>query len=123
VQPCLCDVWHDHVLFTGNAVTGIIDYGSMKEDHVAVDLARLLGSLVEDDEAGWKVGLAAYQRVRALTSEEINLARWLDHTGTMLAAENWLGGLRTDTRRLETGKQVARRLRRLVNRFEKMGEP
>ena len=40
VQPCLCDVWHDHVLFTGNAVTGVIDYGAMKLDHPAVDLRR-----------------------------------------------------------------------------------
>src|SRR5437763_1299451 len=39
VQPCLCDVWHDHVLYTGDAVTGLIDYGEVKPDHPAVDLA------------------------------------------------------------------------------------
>ena len=43
LQVCLCDVWHDHVLFVANEVTGIIDFGSLKVDHVAVDLARLLG--------------------------------------------------------------------------------
>src|SRR5215218_10094186 len=48
-QPCLCDVWHDHVLFDGDRVTGLIDYASAKVDHVAVDLARLLGSFVPDD--------------------------------------------------------------------------
>ena len=61
MQPCLCDPWHDHVLFTGDQVSGVIDYGSVKEDHIAVDLARLLGSLVEDDENAWSIGLKAYQ--------------------------------------------------------------
>jgi hypothetical protein len=46
LQPCLCDSWHDHVLFESDAVTGLIDYGSAKIDHVAVDLARMLGSLM-----------------------------------------------------------------------------
>src|SRR5262249_15177817 len=49
LQPCLCDVWHDHLLFDGDALTGLIDFGAVKPDHVAVDLARMLGSLVGDD--------------------------------------------------------------------------
>ena len=63
LQPCLCDIWHDHVLLTGDEVTGIIDFGSMKIDHVAVDLARLLGSLVPGDVDAWTAGLEAYRRV------------------------------------------------------------
>ena len=64
LQPCLCDVWHDHVLFDEDYVTGIVDYGAMKIDHPAVDVARLLGSFVEDDAEGWATGLAAYRKVR-----------------------------------------------------------
>ena len=75
LQPCLCDVWHDHVLFDGDRVTGLIDYGAMKIDHPAVDLARLLGSLAEDDLAGWTIGLAAYREVRPLSGGEEELAR------------------------------------------------
>src|SRR5262249_42064317 len=45
IQPCLCDVWHDHLLFSGDELTGLVDYGSIKTDHVAADLARMLGSL------------------------------------------------------------------------------
>src|SRR5579884_2430970 len=44
LQRCLCDIWHDHVLFEQDAVTGLIDFGALKTDHAAVDLARLLGS-------------------------------------------------------------------------------
>src|SRR5262249_37077732 len=43
VQPCLCDVWHDHLLFTGEELTGLVDYGSVKTDNVAADLARMVG--------------------------------------------------------------------------------
>ena len=60
VQPCIRDIWHDHVLFTGDEVTGIIDFGAMDIDTPATDVARLLGSLVGDDEAGWRTASSAY---------------------------------------------------------------
>src|SRR5262249_33508471 len=70
LQPCLCDPWHDHILFEGDTLTGLIDYGSVKVDHVAVDLARLLGSLVGDHAEQRAVGLLAYALLRPLTAEE-----------------------------------------------------
>lgn len=118
-QPCLCDPWHDHVLFTGDEVTGLIDYGSVKEDHVAVDLARLLGSLVEDDEEGWSVGLGAYQRIRPLTQEDIELARRLDRTGVACAAATWLRWLCVEKRHYENHAAIAERLMGLVRRMER----
>ena len=47
VQPCLCDVHAGHVLFAGERVAGVIDYGAMKLDHPAVDFARLYGDVGE----------------------------------------------------------------------------
>src|SRR5206468_3640782 len=70
LQPCLCDPWHDHVLFDGDRLTGIVDYGAAKVDHVSVDLARLLGSLVGDDADAWQRGLGAYRSVRPLAPDE-----------------------------------------------------
>ena len=90
LQPCVCDPWHDHVLFTGDSVTGLIDFGSAKVDHVAVDLARLLGSLVGDDPHQWRMGISAYRRVRPFSDDERRLADVLDRTGTLLAATHWL---------------------------------
>src|SRR5581483_5624523 len=90
VQPCLCDPWHDNLLFEGTRLSGLVDYGSVKLDHVAVDLARLLGSLAEDDTDGWRIGLEAYRGVRPLSPHEEQLARVLDWTGTVIGIVQWL---------------------------------
>lgn len=119
LQPCLCDVWHDHLLFVGDTLTGLIDFGAVKTDHVAVDLARLLGSLVGDDREAWARGLSAYREVRGFTAEEELLAEALDRTGTILGAANWLVWLYRDRRVYEDVAGVARRLDALVTRMEK----
>ena len=90
LQPCLCDVWHDHVLFEGDAVTGLVDYGGVKVDNVATDLARLLGSLAGDDPVLRDAGLRAYSRLRPLSLAEEALVPVLDRTGTLLGIANWL---------------------------------
>jgi Ser/Thr protein kinase RdoA (MazF antagonist) len=119
LQPCLCDVWHDHVLFDEDYVTGIVDYGAMKTDHPAVDVARLLGSFVEDDSDGWATGLAAYREVRPFTAEEEKLARVLDLSGTVVAASAWLRWLYHDGKEFADRAAAARRLETLVKRIEK----
>ena len=119
LQPCLCDVWHDHVLFDEDYVTGIIDYGAMKIDHPAVDVARLLGSFVEDDPAGWATGIAAYRKVRPFTAEEEELARVLDLAGTTVGASVWLRWLFHDGKEFADRAAAARRLEVLVKRIEK----
>ena len=117
LQPCLCDVWHDHVLFDGDRVTGIIDYGAMKIDHPAVDVARLLGSLVEDDADGWAAGLAAYREVRPFSGDEEELARALDVTGTIAGAAVWLRWLYHDRKGFEDRAAAGRRLEELTARI------
>jgi Ser/Thr protein kinase RdoA (MazF antagonist) len=119
MQPCLCDVWHDHLLFEGDRLTGLVDYAAVKYDHIAVDVARLLGSLVEDDEDGWREGLVAYSRQRPLSEEDEALAHKLDVTGTILGAANWVRWLSDPQRTFEDRAAAARRLERLVGRIER----
>ena len=119
LQPCLCDVWHDHLLFEDDRLTGLVDYGAVKTDHVAVDLARLLGSLIEDDAANWQRGLTAYRAVRPLSPAEEELARDLDVTGVVLGVATWLRWLGAERRPFEDRTAAARRLGVLVERIER----
>jgi Ser/Thr protein kinase RdoA (MazF antagonist) len=117
LQPCLCDPWHDHVLFEGERVTGLIDYGAVKVDNVAVDLARLLGSLVPDDAERWQIGLEAYRRVRKLSLEEESLARVLDVTAVVLGVATWLRWLFEIKRDFGDPQAAIQRLGVLVKRM------
>jgi Ser/Thr protein kinase RdoA (MazF antagonist) len=119
IQPCLCDIWHDHVLFLGDEVTGIIDYGSAQLDHVAVDLARMLGSLVGDDSAMIAAGLRAYREVRGVSQADEELMRVLDVTGAVIGAANWLMWLELERRPMENLEAAARRWNTLLTRIER----
>jgi Ser/Thr protein kinase RdoA (MazF antagonist) len=112
VQPCLCDVWHDHVLFTGDAVTGLIDYGEVKPDHPAVDLARLLGDLVGDDEEMFRRGLDAYRAAGGL-AVDAEFTRLLDRTGVVCAVIHWVKELSAGTAPPGAEERLARQLDRL----------
>jgi len=118
LQPCLCDLWHDHVLFTDDDVTGLVDYGSAKTDHVAVDLARLLGSMVEDDPALREAGLDAYDREAGFSGEERALVNVLDRTGAVVSLMNWLRWIYLDERKFPDEDRVAARIAGLVRRVE-----
>lgn len=118
LQPCIRDVWHDHVLFTGERVTGLIDFGALRVDCVAVDLARLLGSLAGNDSSRWQIGLEAYESVRPLQEKEKAMVGILDRSGTVLAAVNWVQWLYRDRRRFADRDAVIRRVRDVVVRLE-----
>jgi Ser/Thr protein kinase RdoA (MazF antagonist) len=118
VQPCLCDIWHDHVLFTGGAVSGIIDYGAMKEDHVAVDLARLLGDLAGDDDAAFAAGLAAYGVAGGILDRPAEFVRDLDQTGTLCGLIGWIRRAIPDGRFDFDSARIAARIRWLCSRLE-----
>jgi Ser/Thr protein kinase RdoA (MazF antagonist) len=118
VQPCIRDIWHDHVLFTGDVVTGIIDFGGMEIDTPATDIARLLGSFVGDNEADWRAGLNAYSTIRPLAADELRAAKALDTSSTILAGCNWIRWICLDGRQFEDRARVIERFRQIVARCE-----
>jgi homoserine kinase type II len=117
LQPCLRDIWHDHILFTGDKVTGIIDFGAADVDTPATDIARLLGSMVGDDRALWQSGLAAYESIRPLSDHERSAIPGLDASGIVIALCNWIRWIYIERRQFENRQQIVDRFARLVNRM------
>ncbi len=117
LQTCLCDGWHDHFLFEGERLTGVIDFGSVKLDHRAVDLARLLGSMVPDGP--WHVGLGAYHEVLPLSAEDLELIPLLERTGLTVAVLRWLDWLTLRPRTFADPARARRHAERLFARFLK----
>lgn len=119
-QPCIRDIWHDHVLFTGEQVTGLVDFGAMKNDSVAADLSRLLGSLAGDEVKDWECGLEAYQRICRLSQQELQLIGTLDSSTILLSGMNWLRWIYLENRRFDDMTRVVVRLRGIAVRLESL---
>jgi len=120
LQPCLRDVWHDHILFTRDEVSGIVDPSACRSETVATDIARLVGSLVGDDREGWQTALAAYQSVRALTADERAGVELFDRSGVLLSGLTWLQWIAVEVRPLPDRERVLGRLRGILARLERL---
>ena len=116
--PCLRDVWHDHVLFTGNTVTGIVDYGAMAIESPVCDLARLLGSLVPDQPDRWETALEAYERQRRLAVRDRELLAAIDGVNPCLSGLNWVRWLYVDRREFDDLGIVLGRLQAICRRLQ-----
>jgi homoserine kinase type II len=120
LQPCLRDVWHDHILFTGEQVTGVIDFGAMDVDTPACDVARLLGGLVGDDVTNRQIGLTAYDSVRLLSANELQAVTAFDTSIILLAGCNWIRWIYLESREFENPKQILHYFRRIMERTRRM---
>ena len=118
LQPCLRDIWHDHVLFEGNSVTGLIDLSACRLENIATDLARLLGSLVEDDREAWTFAVNSYRQLHEFSDAEWNLMRILDHSTVLLSGLFWLNRKYLQPARILDERAVLDRLRGIVRRQE-----
>jgi Ser/Thr protein kinase RdoA (MazF antagonist) len=117
--PCLRDIWHDHVLFVGDQVSGLIDFGAMRPEVVAADVSRLLGSLAADNAQAWTIGLSSYEKVRPLSCVEAVLVTAFDRANVLLSGFNWLTWYYEEHREFDNPLAVLARvdhyLQRLTN--------
>lgn len=110
LQPCIRDIWHDHVLFTGESVSGIVDYGAMAIDTTLGDIARLLGSLVGDEPDAWQHGVQAYVEQNPAGSVDLDLLKAIDRANVVLGGANWIRWLFVEHRQFDDLAAVAERI-------------
>ena len=117
-QPCIRDIWHDHVLFEGDRVSGLIDFGALRCDTVAGDVARLAESMAGDDFDQWQCAVDAYRAIRPLSDDELTLVQAFDRTAPLLAAINWIDWIFRSGRTFDDPAEVTCRVKKILSRFE-----
>ena len=116
-QVCIRDIWHDHLLFEGSRVSGLVDFGAIGTDHVATDISRLFGSLFGSCSRHWEFALREYQAVSELLPPELELIVVYDRSTTMLAGLSWLKWILVENRTFETWLPIKQRLESLLKRM------
>ena len=89
-QIVLRDARPDHFLFSGDHLNGLIDFGAIGQDNVAVDLARLLNEWFPGDKVLFDRALSLYQKEHPLTNFEIRLVDTLGLAGAVLGGLAWI---------------------------------
>jgi Ser/Thr protein kinase RdoA (MazF antagonist) len=118
LQPAIRDIHHDHLLFTGETVSGLIDFGALRIDTPLTDIARLVGSLVGDDDESRQFALSTYSELRPLSPFDRALIHALDESGLIIATLNWLTWLYLERRDMGPTQPIARRLTHILERLE-----
>ncbi|MFO0815630.1 MAG: phosphotransferase [Gemmatales bacterium] len=113
----LGDVWAEHLLYTGDSLTGIIDLATIRLDHPAHDLARLLGSYCAGDARRRAQALEYYPHTDPHL-ESLTIA--LDEAGAIVALGNWLRWLVLENRPHLNHTAAHTRLQCLVNRLHRL---
>lgn len=121
LQPCLRDIWGDHILFTGEEVTGLIDYGAMRVENVAADFARLMGNIAGDNDSRWTIGRRAYESTRwnCFTDAEWQLVEAFDATQVVFSGLNWIEWIFVEHREFPDMKSIERRMQGILARLRK----
>ena len=89
-QTVLRDARPDHFLMIGESLSGIIDFGAIGTDSIAVDLARLTSDWFPGDQTRFETALTHYSSVSCVTPQELGLIPPLALAGAILGGLAWV---------------------------------
>jgi hypothetical protein len=119
VRLCLRDPHREHLLFSSNEVTGLIDLGAVGVDSPAADAARWLGDAAPSDLESRRTAIAAYRKFAELNDDEAAMIEPFERTGRVLAALHWLEWLVIEARPFPNAPAAYSRWLCVVERLER----
>ncbi len=92
LQPVHGDLWHDHLLFTGNRLAGMIDFSALKIDVPQLDWGRMVSSLrIEECIPRNEFFLSLEDcRQQRISPHEIQAIRWFGRVTLVLGTLYWI---------------------------------
>jgi len=118
IQVCIRDARPDHLLFEGDRLTGLIDFGAMGTDSVAGDLARLLTEWVGPDQVSRNEALASFDQVLPLSGEELRAIEPFQLANAWLGAARWARWHFLERRVFDDPAAVIKGLTRALERLD-----
>ena len=120
-QVVLRDVHREHVLFTAQRVSGLVDFDALGRDTVATDLARWLSGFIEpgrDPNAIFRAAEVGYTRVLPLSACEQRLVRVIGEVSDVISLANWVVWVALGQRDFSASEElVHRRVAELLRRM------
>jgi homoserine kinase type II len=117
LQPVIRDARPAHFLFTGDRLTGLVDFGAMGLESPAADLARLIGEWIGPDLAGRSAALDAYTAVRPIDASEARHIDVFADSGAWLGPARWIRWHFVDHRQFDDPDAARVGLDRAMNRL------
>jgi Ser/Thr protein kinase RdoA (MazF antagonist) len=117
ILPVLRDARAEHFLFCEDRLTGLVDFGAMGLDSVAVDLARLLAEMVGLDSSVRTEAFDAYEAIRPLDASESTLIDAFAESAAWLGPARWIRWHFVERRRFDNHDVIRLGLERAMERL------
>lgn len=122
LQPCLRDARPEHLLFLGNTLSGLVDFGAMALESPAADLARLLSEWIGPENALRSAALTAYGAVFPLGPDTSRLIGVFDRSTALLIGGHWARWHFLEDRSFEDPEAVRQGLGRGLDRLASLAD-
>jgi len=120
-QPVIRDARPEHLLFEGDRVSGLVDFGAMGRDAVSTDLARLLGEWFAPGSPMRTEARTGYESARPLSPEEEAMIPVFERTAALLLGSRWVRWGLIEPRAFDDTSTIERGLTRAIERIERTG--